>query len=136
MGKSWAYVHWNSEFWASHFCGKLSYNKKNRVGKRKEGENPCTGRTTVTVWSEWFTLTAYTTQIALIIVEFPAVFFIGYIQPLMAQNFFFSHLIVRAIKSYLNYMKGDYFRIFKICIALGEKHTTFKVKCEILPFNY
>ena len=54
----------------------------------------------------------------------------------MDQNVFFPHIILRTIKSYLNYMNGDYLRVLKICIALGEKYTAFKVKCEILPLNY
>lgn len=46
-------------------------------------------------------------------------------------------LLVRRINSYLNYVSGDYFRISKLCIALGEKHSrVFKVKLEILALCY
>lgn len=38
------------------------------------------------------------------------------------SKLFLPHLIVRTIKSCLNYINGDYFRILKICITLRAKH--------------
>ena len=86
--------------------------------------------------SEWFTSTASTTEIALIILEISwFIFLLGSIQPLInGSKRFFPHIILRTIKSYLDYMNGDHLRILNMC-CLGRKIHNLKGEMWNIAFK-